>query len=343
MTGSNNKKSDIVAVAKAARVSPSTVSRAFNHPDLVKATTRKRVDAAVRRLGYIRNRAARTIHGIRSGTIGLIVPTIDHTIFAELIQSFSDAVAEQGFTILLASHDYSLEQEYALTRKMLEHRVDGIALIGIEHARDTYGLLEQQNIPAILLWNVDDAAPIPCVGSDNYLAGRLIGDHVTGLGHRDIAALFPPLAGNDRAGRRFSGMMDALNAAGFDIPAHRRLETTYSISDAKRAVLGLISEGPMPSAILCGNDVLAWGALHALARTGVRVPEEVSVTGIGDFKGSRELEPALTTVRIPAQKIGMKGAQMILASITGSDTDPPNALLAPELKVRATCHAVRGP
>ena len=99
----------------------------------------------------------------------------------------------------------------------------------------------------------------------------------------------------------------------------------------------------MPSAILCGNDVLAWGALHALARTGVRVPEEVSVTGIGDFKGSRELEPALTTVRIPAQKIGMKGAQMILASITGSETDPPNALLAPELKVRATCHAVRGP
>lgn len=319
------------------------MSRAFNHPDLVKATTRKRIDAAVRRLGYIRNRAARTIHGIRSGTIGLIVPTIDQTIFAELIQSFSDAVAEQGFTILLASHDYSLAQEYALTRKMLEHRVDGMALIGIQHAQETYVLLDQQNIPAILLWNVDNASPLPCVGSDNYLAGRLVGDHVTGLGHRDIAALFPPLRGNDRAARRFSGLMDALNAAGRDIPASRRLETTYSVSDAKRAVLGLISEGPLPSAILCGNDVLAWGALHALARMGIRVPEEVSVTGIGDFKGSRDLEPPLTTVRIPAQRIGMKGARMILASITGPGTDPPNALFAPELKVRATCHAVRTP
>ena len=341
MTGSNNKKSDIVAVAKAARVSPSTVSRAFNHPDLVKATTRKRIDAAVRRLGYIRNRAAQTIHGIRSGTIGLIVPTIDHTIFAELIQSFSDAVAEQGFTILLASHDYSLEQEYALTRKMLEHRVDGIALIGIEHARDTYGLLAQQNIPAILLWNVDDAAPIPCVGSDNYLAGRLIGDHVTGLGHRDIAALFPPLGGNDRAARRLDGVTDALIAAGVELPAHRQLETTYSISDAKRAVLALIAEDRMPSAILCGNDVLAWGALHALARAGLRVPEDVSVTGIGDFKGSRELEPALTTVRIPAPQIGVRGAEMIVASITGSDPDPANAVLAPDLAVRATSRAVR--
>jgi len=215
-----------------------------------------------------------------------------------------------------------------------------MALIGIEHAKDTYVLLDQQNIPAILLWNVDEASPLPCVGSDNYLAGRLIGDHVTGLGHRDIAALFPPLAGNDRAGRRFSGMMDALNAAGFDIPAHRRLETTYSISDAKRAVLGLISDSPMPSAILCGNDVLAWGALHALARAGVRVPDDVSVTGIGDFKDSREMEPPLTTVRIPAQQIGVRGAQMIIASITGSDTNPQNALLSPELKVRATCRPV---
>jgi len=112
-----NKKADIVAVAKAARVSISTVSRSFNHPELVKAGTRKKIDAAVRKLGYIRNRAAQTIHGIRSGTVGLIVPTVDHTIFAELIQSFSDQIEAQGFTILLASHGYDLEREYALVRK----------------------------------------------------------------------------------------------------------------------------------------------------------------------------------------------------------------------------------
>ena len=122
-----DKKADIVAVAKAARVSPSTVSRSFNHPELVNPATRKKIDSAVRRLGYIRNRAAQTIHGIRSGTVGLIVPTVDHAIFAELIQSFSEEIEEYGFTILLASHGYSLQREYALTRKMLEHRVDGIA------------------------------------------------------------------------------------------------------------------------------------------------------------------------------------------------------------------------
>lgn len=334
------KKADIIAVAKAARVSPSTVSRAFNHPDLVKATTRKKIDTAVRRLGYIRNRAAQTIHGIRSGTIGLIVPTIDHTIFAELIQSFSDAVADQGFTILLASHDYSLEQEYALTRKMLEHRVDGMALIGIDHAKDTYGLLDQQNIPAILLWNVDESAPIPCVGPDNYLAGRLIGEYVTRLGHRDFAAVFPPLDGNDRATQRFEGVIDALQKAGCDLPPNRQLETTYSIADAKQAVHDLIKKGPAPSTIICGNDVLAWGALHALARAGLRVPEDISVTGIGDFKGSSDFEPPLTTVRIPAQQIGARAAEMIVACITGTDPQPANTVVAPELKIRATCRAV---
>ena len=91
------KKADIIAVGRAAGVSISTVSRAFNHPDLVKPATRKKIDRAVRKLGYIRNRAAQTMHGIRSGTIGVVVPTIDHTIFAEVIQAFSDAVDEHGF------------------------------------------------------------------------------------------------------------------------------------------------------------------------------------------------------------------------------------------------------
>ena len=211
------EKVDIVAVAKAARVSPSTVSRSFNHPDLVKPATRKKIDAAVRRLGYIRNRAAQTIHGIRSGTIGLIVPTIDQAIFAELIQSFSSAVEEKGFTILLASHGYSLEREYALTRKMLEHRVDGVGLIGIEHSGDTFELLSQQNIPSLLLWNYAKDAPFPCVGSDNYRAGYLIGQHVAVLGRKKIAAIFPPQEGNDRASLRLRGVADAVREAGTEI------------------------------------------------------------------------------------------------------------------------------
>ena len=336
MTEKKQKKSDIIAVAKAARVSPSTVSRSFNHPELVKPATRKKIDAAVRRLGYIRNRAAQTIHGIRSGTIGVIVPTIDQAIFAELIQSFSSAVEEMGFTILLATHGYSLEREYALARKMLEHRVDGVCLIGVEHSADTYELLAQQNIPALLLWNHSKGAPLPCVGSDNYQAGYLIGRHIAELGHEKIAAIFPPLGGNDRASQRMEGVVDALQSNGRAIRGDWHLEMPYSVASAKSAVRSLIAADERPTAFICGNDVLAWGALHALNREGVKVPEDVTVTGIGDFNGSKDFEPSLTTVRIPARTIGKRAAEAIVRLITSAGEEDVGSLVMPELVVRKT-------
>ena len=338
MTG---KKADIIAVARAAGVSPSTVSRAFNHPDLVKASTRRRIDAAVRRLGYLRNRAAQTIHGIRSGTVGLIVPTVAHAIFAELIQSFSEAIEPRGFTILLASHGYSLDREYALTRKMLEHRVDGVALIGMEHAPETFGLLRQQSAPAVLLWNASHGAPVSCAGADNARAGQLVGAHLAGLGHRAVATVFPPLAGNDRARHRFAGLTDALAEAGIAAPSEWLLQTPYSVADAKDAVGAFLDGGARPTALVCGNDVLAWGALHALAQRGLRAPCDLAVTGIGDFKGSREFEPALTTVRIPAREIGALGAAAMADAIVTPGADPVRHVVAPTLKVRATCGGAR--
>ncbi|MFK7875641.1 MAG: LacI family DNA-binding transcriptional regulator [Paracoccaceae bacterium] len=311
----SDKKADIIAVARAAKVSPSTVSRSFNHPDLVKPATRKKIDMAVKRLGYIRNRAAQTIHGIRSGTIGLIVPTIDHAIFAELIQSFSDAVDAHGFTILLASHGYDLDREYALARKMLEHRVDGLALVGLEHASETFRLVEQQNVASILLWNHAQAAALPCVGADNHEAGRLIAGHIATLGHTEVACMFPPLTGNDRAAHRFEGAVQELSRHGILIPPHWNLETPYSIAAAKAAALQMLDQMPRPDVVLCGNDVLAWGVLQAAARLGLKVPSQLAVTGIGDFKGSKEFEPPLTTVKIPAHQIGSTAGDAIAAAI----------------------------
>lgn len=330
------KKADIIAVAKAARVSPSTVSRSFNHPDLVKAATRKKIDAAVRRLGYIRNRAAQTIHGIRSGTIGLIVPTVDQAIFAELIQSFSESVEELGFTILLASHGYSLDREYALCRKMLEHRVDGIALIGTDHADATYDLLAQQDMPGLLLWNHSKDARLPCVGADNFQAGYLIGAHVAALGHREVATLFPPLAGNDRASGRFEGVLTALGEAGCTVPGDWRLESPYSIAASKSVAEELATSSRLPTAIICGNDVLALGVLHAMNRHAIAVPGQMTVTGIGDFKGSREFEPAITTVRIPARTIGARAADAIVTLTTSDQRPDVGALVPPELMIRCT-------
>lgn len=337
MSVSNHKKADIVSVANAARVSPATVSRFFNRPELVKPTTRKRIDRAVKKLGYIRNRAAQTIHGIRSGTIGLVVPTIDNTIFAEMIQAFSDEVGAHGFTILLGTHNYDDAREYDILRKFLEHRVDGVAVVGLHHSDEVYNLIESQRIPAISLWNYASTSRLVCVGADNFDAGCKIARHVLAQGHRKIATLFPPLEGNDRATSRAQGVLQTLTNSGVVPDASDRLETFYSISSAKTVVLGYLQSHARPDVIICGNDILALGAIYASQSLGLRVPEDIAVTGVGDFKGSKEVEPAITTIRIPAKSIGKLGGTALVQSITAPDTSLENTCCVSDLIERSTC------
>ncbi len=312
-------KADIIAVAKAAKVSPSTVSRSFNHPDMVNPATRKKITRAVERLGYIRNRAAQTMHGRRSATIGLIVPTINHTIFSEVIQAFSDAIDAEGFTLLIASHGYDLDREYLMMRKLLEHRVDGIALIGLEHSDASFSLIEQQEIPTIAIWNYDEESKMSCVGADNAQAGRMAAEHLLSLNHRDIGLVFPQTTGNDRAHQRLIGALNALEKQRITIPESWRSEAPYSIAQAKRATISLLANSHRPTALLCGNDVIAQGALYAAHSLGLIVPKDLSIIGIGDFKGSEDLEPALSTISIPAQDIGTIAGQNFTRMITSSD------------------------
>ena len=337
MTDINKDKVDIFAVAKRAKVSISTVSRSFNHPDLVNLATRKKIDTAVRKLGYIRNRAAQTMHGIRSGTIGLVVPTIDHAIFAEVIQAFSDSVDEHGFTILIASHGYDLEREYAVLRKFLEHRVDGVALIGEDHSEETYDLIERQDIHAISLWNYNEDSRLSCVGSDNKLAGNLAAQHLIDLGHLKIGLVFPPTVDNDRARDRRNGAQSVLTKGGAQVYPQWDIESTYSIADAKDAALRILKTEHRPSAILCGNDVLAMGVLYAARSCNLNIPEDLSIIGIGDFKGSNEVEPGLTTIRLPAREIGRQAGEYLSLSIIGKSVGRRRVSCNIELIIRGTC------
>ncbi|KIC44935.1 substrate-binding domain-containing protein [Tateyamaria sp. ANG-S1] len=344
MTDKSKKKVDIVTVAKAARVSASTVSRYFNHPDLLKPATRKRIDTAVRKTGYIRNRAAQTIHGIRSGTIGVLIPTLDHAIFAEVVQTFSDTVADAGFTILLASHGYDLQREYAILRKFLEHRVDGVVLTGLDHDEAVFQLLDQQQIPSVLIWNYAAHSRYPSIGADNELAGRMIAEHVLSLGHRQIACMFPPTQGNDRAQARREIVMRTLAKAGVTVPDKWSLTTIYSISESKKDAETLFSEQKRPTALICGNDVLACGALYGAHATGLSVPKDISIVGIGDFKGSADIEPPLTTVRLPARRIGQEAGNALSAAITHPElVDRQSVHCAPILVKRRSAAALADP
>ena len=329
-------KVDIIAVAKQAGVSISTVSRTMNHPNLVKPATRKRIDDAIRTLGYIRNRAAQAMHGKRSGTIGLIVPTIDHTIFAEVIQVFSDTIADFGFSLILTTHGYDLQKEYQLLRKLLEHRVDGVALIGFDHLDETMGLLESQKIPVVSLWNYDAGAHLPCVGATNFQAGKMAAQHLWDLGHRHVGFVFSPIAGNDRAAARMQGAGSVFAAPAFQV------ETEYSITAAKAKCQQALADHRGITALLCGNDVIGTGAIYAAQKLGLDVPGDLSIMGIGDFKGSADIEPPLSTVRLPAREIGERAGTLLCRLVAEEPVDETHIECDLRLLPRATSVVVTG-
>ena len=300
----------IVEVALRAGVAPATVSRYFNSPKIVKLQTRNRIEKAASDLGYIRDRMAGTLHNRFSGTIGLVVPTIDNAIFAELIEAFAAKLREHDRTLLIAAHGYDLSLEVDIIRSLLERRIDGVALIGFDHEKAPIEMLTVRNIPAVAIWNYRKDSALDCIGADNFDAGYQVTDYLITRGHRDIALLFPSTKANDRAHDRLSGSLSALSDANITLPNKRLLEAPYDIGAAKEVVKNLL-KAELPDALVCGNDIIAQGAIYACQSMGVDIPQGLSVIGIGDFRGSAHMEPALTTLRMPARRIGNESAEAL--------------------------------
>lgn len=302
----------LVEVAARAGVSPATVSRYFNSPEIVKPDTKARIAEAAAELGYIRDRLAGALHTRFSGTMGLIVPTVDNAIFSEFIEVFGGRLSEHDRTMLIASHGYDLSLEVAIVRSLLERRIDGVVIIGFDHEAIPITMLEERGVPVISAWNFRPDSRLHCVGTDNRNAGATVTRHLLDLGHRDIAFLFPETQANDRARDRLEGALAAAQEVGVEPSPDRLRIAPYDIGQAKSVGQAVLSHNP-PSAVVCGNDIIAQGVLYACQAKGVRIPDQLSIVGIGDFRGSAHTEPGLTTLRLPARKIGESVADTILS------------------------------
>ncbi|OED42213.1 transcriptional regulator [Chromatiales bacterium (ex Bugula neritina AB1)] len=304
----------IVDVARRAGVSTATVSRFFNNPEMVRVETRASIESASRELGYIRDRMAGAMHSQFSGSVGLIVPTINNAIFSGLIEAFANRLIEHDRTMLIACHNYDLDLEVSLVRSLLERRIEGVAIVGEDHRDGLLDILQKRDVPVVALWGHGKRTSIPFIGADNSLAAAKVTRHLLDLGHRDVAFLFPDTHNNDRARERFEGAMDAMAQAGISVPEHRLIDCPYDVASAKSIAVQLLQSNA-PTAIVCGNDVIAHGVLYAAMQSAIPVPERLSVVGIGDFAGSEEIYPGLTTVRIPAQQIGKMAADSLVQLI----------------------------
>ncbi len=333
--GSSGKSAKLSDVARLARVSTATVSRALTLPHKVKPATATRINQAVQTLGYVAHGAARALASRRTRTVGAIIPTLDNAIFANTVHALQKTLDEAGYMLLLASHEFDAQVEVRVTRTLVERGVDGLVLLGTTHHPSLLEMIATHQIPYVFTWALDESGRHPCVGFDNRRAGVSIARHLLELGHREFAMISGITAGNERARERLEGVRDALAGRGLTLPPRRLVEKPYTLSAGREGLRELLDGEIPPTAVICGNDVLAIGALAECHERRLRVPEQISVTGFDDMEIAAVVTPALTTMHFPTAELGALAAQHLLAQLAGQ----PVALrteLPVELVVRAS-------
>ncbi len=328
-------------VARLAGVSTASVSRVLNNPGKVSPQTRLRVQAAIDELGYIPDAAARALASRRTQTMGAIVPTLDNAIFASCINALQRRLAHHGYTLLVASSEYDADEELREATALVLRGVDGLLLVGEAHHKGLYALLERKRIPFVNTWTYRTEAEHPCIGFDNRAAARRVAEYLMDLGHREIAMLAGLTAGNDRATARVEGVRAALAARGLGLSPERLLECPYGIREGREALRVLLRVQPAPTAVICGNDVLALGALLECQALGIPVPGALSITGFDDLPLSAQLHPPLTTVHVPAAEMGVLAADYLVGC--RERATPPAALLQREAEAMLIVRGTTAP
>lgn len=304
-------------VARLAGVSTATVSRALNLPDMVDPETRERVQAAVTKLRYVPHGVASALRSQRTQMIGAVVPSFDYALYARTTSALQRALDERGYSLVLAAHHYDLTTEVRVTEQLIRHGVDAFAFVGTDHDTALYRLLDNYGRPYVLTWGVDTSHRHPSVGFDNAAATFEVTRYLLSLGHRRLGLISAPTPGNDRARERGAGVRAALAAHGLALDEGLVRFGPIALASGAQAMRSLLALPSPPTAVVATNDVFAVGAMIACREAGVRVPEDISITGVDDTDLGATQTPALTSVHTPIVEVGDAAARQLVARLEG--------------------------
>lgn len=311
------RRVSISDVAKLAGCAPATVSRRLNNPAVVSPAVVEAIDDAIERLGYVRNDSARSLRQSRSRLVGAIIPTLRHSIYAEMLAGLQHVLEKNGFALIYNTSEYNLDEEYRQARTLVERGVEAIVLVGTRHRTKTFELIASHKITSAVTYALQDGFELTSVGFDNRRAAALAAKKLYDLGHRRFGMLAGITANNDRAQARVDGFVDTLLAKGIDRSAIVVREGKYQIGDGRSAMASLLDEDPNVTALFCGSDVLAIGAMYECRKRGLVVPDDISIIGFDNLEISEYVDPPLTTLNVPAYEMGWEAGQYIVRSEPG--------------------------
>ena len=294
---------NIGQIARRANVSTATVSRTLNQSGNVRPETARKVWRIATELNYYPNSHARALVSGRSRLFGLIVSDITNPFFPELVRSFETLATQQGYDLILTSTDYQTARMTGCVRRMLERKVDGVAIMTSEMDLGLIKELARRGVPLVFM-DVGRVGPRMSHVLIDYAHGiREAVDHVVKLGHKRVAFVTGPLDLHSARTRR-QAFLDGMRAHRIKPDPKLVREGTHTAEGGEQVMAALLKGPKRPTAVLCSNDWTAIGALHAIDAAGLRVPEDISVVGFDDIPLARYTRPPLTSVRMSAEDVG---------------------------------------
>jgi DNA-binding LacI/PurR family transcriptional regulator len=327
ITGQGSKKKrkaeaperlDIRTIARLANVSIATVSRTINRVPTVNPKIAKRVWEVIEELDYFPNTQARALVSGRSWILGLIVSEITNPFFPELIQGFEDIAVEHGYEILVSSTNHDPKRMSHCIRRMLERKVDGVAVMTFGIEAPLLEQLAQRKVPLVFVDVGPDGPGINVLKVDYRHGIREGVQHLAALGHRNIAFLRGPI-GLHSAQSRLDAFSESMRECGITPDPAWILQGEHTLEGGMSAMQQLLAAKNMPTAVMCSNDMTAIGVLHTMYRAGLRVPDDLSVVGFDNIHMAEVTIPPLTTVQMSRFDLARAAVTALRACAEGTE------------------------
>ena len=327
----------IFDVAKRAGVSIATVSRVLTQPDVVAPTTRRRVLAAVERLGYAPNASAKNLRVRSTRRLIVTVPHITRLVWSTILLGIQDLANQEGYAVLLGDTRFDRTREERYAQMFKERQADGLIFLGHQVGDDIAGIVRRHRDTVAPIVNVMGFRPplgIPSVQIDNAAAGGDAMDHLYGLGHRRIG-LITGGSPSFVTGQRLRGALARAEKARGERDVLVE-NGDFSLESGIVCTERLLAGPKPPTAIFCFNDEMALGTLHVARNRKLRVPDDLSVVGLDDIHHARYWDPPLTTVAMPMRDMGEHAVRVLLGILNRGERPPERILLPHTLVVRSS-------
>lgn len=319
--------SNIREVAQIAGVSVATVSRALTSPEKVSATSLKKVKDAIKAVGYRPNLLARNFRATRSFTIVVLVPDITNPFFSQVIQAIEDRAQQKGYAVLLGDTRESSKRELEYVQRVETRLADGVIQLRPQSMSHT-----NHDIPWVNACGVE-VTPGPSIRIDNVAAAKTIVDYLISLGHERVG-IITGLKDNPHSIDRLEGYKQSLLEADLEYDRALIAEGDFTMWSGQGAAHQFFQLKNRPTAICCLNDEMAIGAIQACKSRGLRVPEDISITGFDDINYAKYSDPGLTTIAQPAEEIGKIALDILVRIIEGEDLSSQRVVLPTQFIIR---------